>query len=209
MKRDDAARALSLGFRRDTLLALHHQEKPGGFISDQIYVVQSGLFGEMHFYRTSTAKEVERAFRQGMYLDPIGAYADGSGTSFDKPAGIGVTLFWPSGEREMIAENIGLGSNNRAELCAVWRALRAFPHVQQKLVIYTDSEYAIGSLTKDWAPQKNVGLIVNIRADLALRPHVQFEHVAGHAGVAGNETADLLSKIGRKWTAAATVYEGD
>lgn len=209
MRREDAVRALKLGFRRDTLLSL--QDKHGDFTCDFIYVIRDSDAGDVHFYATSTPRDVEKALRIGAgALDKeVVAYADGSGTQFNKPAGIGVAVMRPWADMQMIAENIGLGSNNRAELCAIWRALRAVPHVEQRLVIRTDSEYAIGSLTKDWVPQKNAGLIANIRFDLGSRHNVRFEHVPGHAGVDGNEIADLLSKMGRKWIRKETLFEGD
>lgn len=126
-------------------------------------------------------------------------YCDGSGTTQEKPSGIGVVVYEPHCAPQLIAENIGPGTNNRAELAAIWRALRAVPDLQRRILIRSDSEYAQGVLTKDWALKSNVELITAIREDLALRGnHVRFEYVAGHAGIEGNELADRLANIGRK-----------
>jgi ribonuclease HI len=133
-------------------------------------------------------------------------YTDGSGTTFDKPAGIGV--FANHGNyQDFIAENIGHGTNNRAELVAIWRALRQQPSTAKPLLIFSDSEYAIGSCTKDWTPQKNADLIRDIRQDLALRTaDIVFNHVPGHKNIEGNEIADKLANIGRKLVTKVTLY---
>jgi ribonuclease HI len=159
-------------------------------------------------YRSYNPIEIQAAF-ESVTGGEIIAYCDGSGTTGDKPAGIGCYINRVVDKPLLFAENIGPGTNNRAELCAIWRALRTFPDVSQRLLIRTDSEYAIGSLTKDWARNKNEELITNIRLDLGhRRSNVHFEHVDGHSGVEGNEIADSLAKIGRKLVTTVSIYEG-
>lgn len=164
--------------------------------------------GSLLIYRSYNLIEIQAAFDSVTGGEFI-AYCDGSGTTGDKPAGIGCYINRVVDKPLFFAENIGPGTNNRAELCAIWRALRTFPDVSQKLLIRTDSEYAIGSLTKDWARNKNEELITNIRLDLGhRRGNVRFEHVDGHSGVEGNEVADKLAAIGRKIITTVSVYEG-
>lgn len=219
MKRDDALRAVAAGWRKDTLLAIKHwmaacdnEDIAGHFLTDFIFVIVgdrtcAGM--NLHLYRSYSPKDVEHAFAGSVltYDQEVEVFADGSGTTFDKPAGIGVLVRRPWANPELIAENIGCGTNNRAELCAVWRGLRAIPHTAQSVVIKTDSEYTIGALTKDWARNANAQLIGNIRADLACRPNVRFEHVDGHSGHEGNEIADKLAGIGRKLVTQVSQYE--
>jgi len=136
-------------------------------------------------------------------------YTDGSGTQAHKGAGIGVYVVQSSGNL-MIAEHIGLGSNNRAELCALWRGIRQFASKNKHILIRSDSEYAIGAVTQPWQANVNAKLIRCIREDLALRgDRVQFEHVDGHSGVDGNEIADYLAKIGRKHIRVTSYYPGE
>lgn len=130
-------------------------------------------------------------------------YTDGSGTVASKGSGSGVAVYEPGRSPRFIAENEGLGTNNWAELLAIWRALKAVPDCARKLLIRSDSEYAIGSVNdRQWSPNKNVALIMFIRQDIELRRsiggQVTFEHVDGHAGVEGNEVADRLASMGRK-----------
>lgn len=207
--KDQAARGISTGWRKDTLLAmnaaLHNREELGEFEGDHIFVIPGH---QVVLYRSFSPADVWHAFEDYREDAEVVAYCDGSGNTGDKAAGIGVVVYRPWARPELIAENIHLGTNNRAELCAAWRALRATPWLKQRLLIKTDSQYTIGALTKDWARNANAGLIANIRCDLVMRPNVSFEHVDGHAGHEGNEIADQLANIGRKLVTTITSYEG-
>lgn len=150
------------------------------------------------FYPSTTESEIVRAMDYSCADKATVAYCDGSGMTSDKVAGIGVAIYQRGEKPVFIAENIGKGTNNVAELRAIWRALKQFPHVKQRIVICSDSEYAIGSMTKAWNASANAELIRHMREDLALRPNVTFKHVDGHTGVEGNEVADDLANIGRK-----------
>jgi ribonuclease HI len=212
-----AVRALAAGWRKDTLLALNQimrcGEKGGDFIADWAFVTEPdpscGLMSKRIIYRSYTPADVENSFLQAPDTEiEVTAFADGSGNTFDKPAGIGVVIYRPWAQTEFVAEHIGLGTNNRAELCAIWRGLRAVPDTAQALLIKSDSQYAIGALTKEWMRNKNAELIENIRKDLGLRLAVRFEHVDGHSGHEGNEVADRLAKIGCKLVTKVSLYEG-
>lgn len=162
------------------------------------FLVQSQIL----LYKSMETQDIRDAFREcfetGFTRRPTVAFCDGSGTK-DKPCGIGVVIYVAGSQPQLIAENIGVGTNNVAELRAIWRALQAFPDVGRKMMVRTDSEYSIGSLTLDWHPTANVELIRSIREDLSLRNgNIRFDHVDGHSGVEGNEIADKLANIGRK-----------
>lgn len=216
LKRVEAAQLIQSKWNKELILALDEclhlaDDFVYEFVGDWGVTTDAGLF----VYRSYCPADVRRAFLRDHYPHTVvSAYTDGSGTSSDKPAGIGAVLYEPGRAPRMYAENIGPGTNNRAELCAVWRALRAVPDRHQRVTVYTDSEYAIGALTKDWARNANAELIQNIREDLDRRwvdTHeraVAFEHVDGHSGVPGNEVADRLSKIGRKLVTQVSPYEG-
>jgi ribonuclease HI len=210
LSRDQAAHLLALGWAKDALTTLHWCLKDThDFVLD--FHDPWGICTEkgLLVYRNNSLGDIERAFAPPVdqKADTV-AYTDGSGTTRDKSAGIGVAVYAPGRSPELIAENIGPGTNNRAELVAAWRALRAVPDTAQALLIRTDSEYVIGALTKDWVRNYNAELINNIRHDLELRPYVRFEHVDGHSGVEGNEVADRLSRIGRQLVKHVTKYEG-
>lgn len=207
--RDQAARALALGWTQEEILDFHEHLKLDGADVEQLW--DWGLAGsaDWTFYRGTHYEVVRtRAAAHPCHLVAT-AYCDGSGTTMEKVAGIGVHIVYGNGhdlDHVNIAENIGLGTNNRAELCAIWRALRQFPR-DAELLIRSDSEYAIGALTLDWARNVNGGLIRRIREDLDGRT-VKFEHVDGHSGIEGNEIADQLAKAGRKLVTRVTSYMG-
>ncbi|NEG55961.1 ribonuclease H family protein [Bifidobacterium platyrrhinorum] len=99
------------------------------------------------------------------------------------------------------------GTNQIGELCAVLEALRAHPG-PQRLIIESDSQYAINCSTKwvkgwkrnGWKnsqkkPVKNRELVQAIDEEIAKRPGpVEFKWVKGHAGNAGNELVDELAR---------------
>lgn len=209
---DDAAKAFDSGaWDMDVLVAVHE----GAFRERRRcqYMPHWGFVaGDKIFYNTMTVAEVEGVWRDVVtrpVLPSATCYADGSGTTAGKPAGIGVVAYRSGRRPLLISENIGPGTNNRAELMALWRALRCFPDLSQDVWLYSDSEYALGALTQDWARNKNANLIAAIRQDLDLRHRfgrVRFEHVQGHAKVEGNEVADTLAGLGRKHVTKVTVY---
>lgn len=130
--------------------------------------------------------------------EPISCYTDGSGTTKDKPGGVGVYITSSLGN-QLLSYHIESGTNNYAELYGVFMALLKITNKNANLTIYTDSKYAIGSSTEDWAAKCNVGLIKVIKNNLKLRKNVSFHHVNGHVGIAGNEIADSLANIGRRY----------
>ena len=98
-------------------------------------------------------------------------------------------------------------TNNRAELYAI---LVVLSNYTGDLLIRTDSEYSINSLTRnlvgwinsnwkksDGKPVKNVDLIQSI-VRLSQGRIVSFQHVPSHEGHIFNEVADSLANSGRK-----------
>ena len=123
----------------------------------------------------------------------IVVYTDGASLGNPGPAGIGIVLRSGAHYRE-IAEPLGVTTNNVAELTAILRALESIRDRSRPVVVHTDSEYAIGVLTKNWRPKKNRELIAEIRRLIAQFPDIRLVKVAGHAGDPDNERCDLLAK---------------
>jgi ribonuclease HI len=125
--------------------------------------------------------------------DAIIAYADGACSGNPGPSGLGAVII-DGAIRTEISENLGLGTNNIAELTAIERVLDAVTDPDRNLIIYTDSSYAIGVLSKGWKAKANVELIERVRKRLKQRPKTAFVHVRGHAGIELNERADELAR---------------
>lgn len=119
------------------------------------------------------------------------AYADGACKGNPGPAGLGVVLIDDEFRYEL-AEYLGQGTNNIAELTAILRAIEKSER-GKRLRIFTDSNYSIGVLQKNWKPKKNIELIASIREAIKEHGAVELHHVKGHAGVPLNERVDELA----------------
>jgi ribonuclease HI len=126
------------------------------------------------------------------YKDSWIAYTDGACTGNPGPAGCGTIVIAPGGKIHESYAYLGEATNNIAELQAIMNALTATP-TAEPLVLHTDSQYAIGVLTKGWKAKANTDLIQRIRKALVDRK-VRFVYVPGHAGVPMNERADELAR---------------
>jgi len=122
----------------------------------------------------------------------ITIYTDGASSGNPGPGGIGVFLKFREHEKE-ISESIGNTTNNIAELMAIQRGLLELKRCDLPVRIYTDSSYALGILTKRWKASKNQELVADIRKLISKFKDVKLIKTKGHAGIAGNEKADLLA----------------
>jgi ribonuclease HI len=132
--------------------------------------------------------------------DTIRCFTDGSCRGNPGPAGSGVVVLLPDGRRAEVSRSLGRATNNVAELTAIGIALDLLDEVgvppAAPVVVFTDSKYADGVLTKRWKAKANTELIEELRLRLRRRPGVRIQWVAGHVGVAGNEQADELANRG-------------
>ncbi|GGO92413.1 ribonuclease H [Nocardioides phosphati] len=128
------------------------------------------------------------------------AAADGSALGNPGPAG----WAWYVDEEHWACGGWAHGTNNMGELTGVLDLLQQTAHLDEDLLIYCDSRYAIDSITKwmpgwkrkgwkkaDGKPVMNVEIMKAL--DAAMRPNVRFEWVKGHAGHELNEAADKLA----------------
>jgi ribonuclease HI len=120
------------------------------------------------------------------------AYADGACSGNPGPAGVGIVLL-DGGARRELSHYLGEATNNIAELAAIELLLAEIGVTDRPVRIYTDSQYAIGVLTKGWKAKANVELIARVRAALKPLPDVELHYVRGHSGVPLNERADALA----------------
>lgn len=119
-------------------------------------------------------------------------YTDGACSGNPGPAGIGVVMRYQE-KRKEISRYIGQGTNNIAELEAIKAALLSIKKQNMPVIIFTDSSYALGLLTKGWKAKQNTTLVEEIRALASSFKHLRFVKVKGHAGDPDNERADRLA----------------
>ena len=120
-------------------------------------------------------------------------YADGACSGNPGPAGLGIVLVAPDGKIAEGFEYLGVATNNVAELTGILRAAEIVPD-GAAAVVHTDSQYAIGVLTKGWKAKANQELIAGVKVALARRSGWRIVYVPGHAGVPLNERADELAR---------------
>jgi ribonuclease HI len=121
------------------------------------------------------------------------AYTDGACSGNPGPAGLGVVLT-EDGNRRELSEYLGVGTNNVAELTAILRALEGVGRSAEPMLVHTDSQYAIGVLTKGWKAKANTQLIADIKERMRNFPKLTLVYVKGHAGIPLNERADELAR---------------
>ncbi|MDO9111462.1 MAG: ribonuclease H [Desulfatirhabdiaceae bacterium] len=124
--------------------------------------------------------------------DCIQIFADGASSGNPGPSGIGVLLRYRGHEKE-ISRNIGLGTNNIAELEAIRTGLLEVKNPDLPVRVYTDSGYAYGLLMLGWKAKKNMELVSDIRMLMKRFKNLTIVKVKGHAGIEGNERADKLA----------------
>ena len=152
--------------------------------------------------------------------EPIYIYTDGACINNGKPnasAGIGV-YFGENDPRNISQKYEGKQTNNVAELLAIISAISAVKkeiEAGQKVIIYSDSTYAIRCCTtygekcfkKGWKnpnsknkPIPNLELVQTGYMYCKEHNNIEFKHIAAHTGKQdrdsiGNENADRLANL--------------
>jgi ribonuclease HI len=119
-------------------------------------------------------------------------YTDGASSGNPGPSGIGVVLQFGKHRKE-ISRNIGMATNNIAELEAIRTGLQELKNFDIPIRVFTDSNYACGVLELGWKARKNTELVASIKKTISKFKDLKIIKVKGHAGIAENERADFLA----------------
>lgn len=136
----------------------------------------------------AAAKLSKREYPEGAII----VYADGACSGNPGPAGIGVVIQDGPVRREL-SQFLGQGTNNVAELTALFEAAQIIEQPERPVRLHTDSKYAIGVLSMGWKAKANQELVARVKEALKRLKDVELIHVPGHAGVVLNERADVLA----------------
>ena len=111
-------------------------------------------------------------------------FVDGSCRA-NKNGGIGI-VWLKNGEKVFeYSKGFKNTTNNQMELIAIGLALKSIKSQIDSLEIVSDSEYAIGVITKPWKPKKNVELISKLKKQLEktqefISEPIKWTHTRGH-----------------------------
>ena len=136
----------------------------------------------------------------------ITLYVDGACRGNPGLGGWGAYVITEQGEHKLFGGEPDT-TNNRMELTAAIEGVSFCP-TDAHLIIWTDSNYVKQGITewihgwkkKNWKDVKNPDLWQKLDAVCAGR-NIEWHWIKGHAGHAGNETADELANIGADQTA--------
>jgi ribonuclease HI len=125
-------------------------------------------------------------------------YVDGACSGnhlLGKQGSMGAGIVARSGEVELAwGIPLGPGTNQRAELLAVREALNLLPDRPHTAVkVYSDSEYAIGCLCRNWKVKANPDLVEEVKRVIRQCASFTMSKVPGHAGHRENERANQLA----------------
>lgn len=106
-----------------------------------------------------------------------------------------VILNGENAEVERKAYKITKETNNRAELKAIIAAFNRLPDDADEVDIYSDSQYALNTLSGQWQQKSNEDLFKvwhKVRAEHKNIKHITYNWVKGHNGNVYNEICDQL-----------------
>jgi len=142
--------------------------------------------------RASVASSKSPDTNDALKAGAIAIYTDGACSGNPGPAGIGVVMLY-KGHRKEISQYIGLATNNIAELKAIKVGLESVRNRDLPIILYTDSSYSLGLLTKGWKAKQNQELVQKVRLLAKGFKNLRFVKIKGHAGHPENERADRLA----------------
>lgn len=144
-----------------------------------------------------------------MTRSEITIFTDGACETNPGPGGWAAILM-AGAHRKLISGGARRTTNNRMELRGVIEGLKALKRENQRVKIFTDSQYVSRAVTERWLEKwaaqgfkkggglrENTDLWLELRALLA-RHTVQFEWIRGHDGHAENEACDGLAVAARR-----------
>lgn len=124
-------------------------------------------------------------------------YTDGAYSTLRNVGGVGLVFIKDNTKIFEWSKSIVNTTNNRCELYAVIKALQAISKPINSLIIYSDSQYVIGTITKGWQRKKNQDLWKSFDRMYAKAQRyckdIKFEWVKGHDTNDWNNRCDYLA----------------
>ena len=159
-----------------------------------------GSAGTRSLAQAAAAKQSAQDFIAALPAGTHKVFTDGACKGNPGPCGAGAVLVCADGEVSEAWRALGRGTNNIGELSAIGLALELLEQAGidpgEPVVIFTDSKYSDGVLTRGWKAKANRELITDLKARLRRWPRLRVHWIAGHVGIPENERADRLAVRG-------------
>ena len=136
----------------------------------------------------------------------ITVYTDGSAHPNPGPGGFGMVTVSDFGLEAVYSKQTNNTTNNREEIKAILRAMVDYGKMEDEVIVYSDSAYAVNTLTSwmfGWAKNgwiksdkktpENLDLIQAYYELYQKGYRINLQKIKGHAGHEWNELADKLA----------------
>lgn len=124
--------------------------------------------------------------------DIVYIFTDGSSIENPGASGCGFVMIWNQYRKEFSVP-IGSATSNIAELSAILFALQRVKNKKLPVVIYTDSMYCVGVISKNWNVKANKSLVQQIKDLIMEFSSVKLSKIKGHIGHRWNTQAHDLA----------------
>lgn len=144
-------------------------------------------------------------------IDKLEFWTDGSYRASVDAGGIGVVVVRDGEVIDKINKRYVNTTNNQMEILAIIRALEYITEEVETVNIYTDSQYCLGMITKNWAATKNVELWKQFwRTEAQAKrfcKNIHYKYTKGHHTDEFNNLADRLATDASGYTKPGIDYE--
>jgi ribonuclease HI len=169
-----------------------------------------GSSGTRSTEQTSAAAKKFQGIVGALPATSLQVWTDGSKLSRDAvgPTGAGAVIYLSSAPKNAmfnLVYHLGLSTNNTGEFWAIGGALTTILENNldrhKEIHIFSDSQFVINCLTGVYQSSTHFKITADIQKLIKqCRNKPIFYHVPGHAGIPGNEAADVLAKAGAHYS---------
>ena len=172
-----------------------------------------GASGKRTAAQQAAARAAAKKLQAELPENAIEIWTDGSriGKAVPGPAGAGAIIMQNQVAQQELTYYLGESTNQAAELWAIGGALETladYDSGDNEIHVFTDSQFSIDCLTGRCHSTKHYLRIAKAKKIARkLRGKVHYHHVAGHAGIPGNEHADKLANAGALYSKQHAGFE--